>query len=41
QPSKDIDAIVVKIIQKLERNMLVTSNESGLAGLFKRLMDHF
>ena len=41
QPSKDIDAIVVKIIQKLERNVLVTSNESGLAGLFKRLMDHF
>lgn len=41
QPSKDIDAIVVKIIQKLERNMLVTSNESGLAGLFKRLMSHF
>ncbi len=41
QPSKDIDAIVRKIIQKLERNVLVTSNESGLSGLFKRLMDHF
>ncbi|MEN4046407.1 MinD/ParA family protein [Sulfurimonas sp. NW15] len=41
QPSKDIDAIVRKITQKLERNVLVTSNESGLSGLFKRLMDHF
>ncbi len=41
QSSKDIDAIVNKIVQKLERNMLVTSNESGLSGLFKRLMDHF
>jgi flagellar biosynthesis protein FlhG len=41
QPSKDIDAIVRKIAQKLERNVLVTSNESGLSGLFKRLMDHF
>lgn len=41
QPSKDIGAIVVKIISKLERNMLVTSNESGLSGLFKRLMEHF
>ncbi len=41
QPSRDIDAIVGKIVSKLERNMLVTSNESGLSGLFKRLMQHF
>ena len=41
QPSKDIAAIVNKITQKLERNVLVTSNESGLSGLFRRLMDHF
>lgn len=41
QPSRDIDAIVRKIISKLERNMLVSSNESGLSGLFKRLMQHF
>ncbi len=41
QPSKDINAIAGKIGQKLERNVLVTSNESGLSGLFKRLMDHF
>jgi len=41
QPSKDINAIAGKIGQKLERNVLVTSSESGLSGLFKRLMDHF
>jgi len=41
QPSKDITSIVNKIMQKLERNVLVTSNESGLSGLFRRLMDHF
>ena len=41
QPSKDMNAIADKIVQKLERNVLVTSNESGLSGLFKRLMDHF
>lgn len=41
QPSKDINAIAGKIMQKLERNVLVTSNESGLSGLFKRLMNHF
>lgn len=41
QPSKDIDGIVKKITQKLERNVLVTSNESGLSGLFRRLMEHF
>jgi flagellar biosynthesis protein FlhG len=41
QPSKDIEMIVQKIIMKLERNVLVESNESGLSGLFKRLMEHF
>ncbi|MEA1983223.1 MAG: MinD/ParA family protein [Campylobacterota bacterium] len=41
QPSRDIDTIVGKIVTKLERNMLVNSNESGLSGLFKRLMEHF
>lgn len=41
QPSKDINAIAGKIGKKLERNVLVTSNESGLSGLFKRLMNHF
>jgi len=40
-PSRDIDSIVKIIITKLERNMLVTSSESGLSGLFKRLMRHF
>ena len=41
QPSKDIDSIVNKVVSKLERNMLVTSTESGLSGLFKRLIEHF
>ena len=41
QPSKDIEVIMRNISSKLERNVLVTSNESGLTGLFKRLMEHF
>lgn len=41
QPHKDLTSIANMIIGKLERNMLVTSNESGLTGLFKRLMEHF
>jgi len=40
-PARDISVIVEKITSKLERNVLVTSNESGLSGLFKRLMEHF
>ena len=41
QPHKDVIAIANNIAGKLERNMLVTPNESGLSGLFKRLMGHF
>lgn len=41
QPTKDLEAIVAKIASKLERNVLVTPNESGLSGLFKRLIEHF
>lgn len=41
QPHTDITAIASKIATRLERNMLVSSNESGLTGLFKRLMGHF
>ena len=40
-PSRDIEALVQKIAAKLERNVLVSSNESGLSGLFKRLIKHF
>ena len=40
-PTKDMEEIMSKIAAKLERNVLVTSNESGLSGLFKRLIDHF
>lgn len=41
QPAKDIVNITSKVAKKLERNVLVSSNESGLSGLFKRLMEHF
>lgn len=41
QPTKDIESIAKQISNKLERNVLVNSNESGLTGLFKRLMEHF
>nr|WP_321268288.1 P-loop NTPase [uncultured Sulfurimonas sp.] len=41
QPHNDIKAIANKIASRLERNMLVSANESGLTGLFKRLMEHF
>jgi flagellar biosynthesis protein FlhG len=40
-PTKDIESIAKQISAKLERNVLVNSNESGLTGLFKRLMEHF
>jgi len=41
QVHKDIVAIANNITRKLERNVLVTASESGLSGLFKRLMEHF
>ena len=41
QPSKDIDSIAKTITSNLERDVLVTANESGLSGLFRRLMEHF
>ncbi|MGD9969859.1 MAG: MinD/ParA family protein [Sulfuricurvum sp.] len=40
-PAKEIELIVKRIAKKLERNVLVTPKESGLGGLFKRLMEHF
>ncbi len=40
-PSRDIQLIAKKIGKKLEHNVLVESNDSGLSGLFKRLMEHF
>jgi len=41
QPFRDIEQIVKVVMSKLERNMLVSSSESGLSGLFKRLIEHF
>lgn len=40
-PTKDIEEIATKIVKKLERNVLIDSQSSGLSGLFKRLMEHF
>ena len=40
-PHVDITAIASKIATRLERDVLVTPYESGLSGLFKRLMKHF
>jgi len=39
--TKDIERIAQNLADKMERNVLVVSNESGLSGLFKRLMEHF
>jgi len=41
QATRDIEAIASKLAGRLERNMLVTSNDSGLSGLFKRLVQYF
>ena len=38
---EDLQEIAKSIVAKLERNMLVSSSESGLSGLFKRLLKHF
>ncbi|MDK9694101.1 MAG: P-loop NTPase [Sulfurimonas sp.] len=38
---KDIAAIANSIAGNLERNVLVSPSESGLSGLFKRLVRHF
>ncbi|MDO9267223.1 MAG: P-loop NTPase [Sulfurimonas sp.] len=38
---KDIVAIANTISQSLERNVLVSPSESGLSGLFRRLVKHF
>jgi len=41
QSKKDLSKIAKKLTEKLERNVLVLPDESGLSGLFKRLMGHF
>lgn len=40
-PTVELEMIVKRISKKLERNVLVNPKESGLGGLFKRLMEHF
>lgn len=39
--AKDVAKIASKLGEKVERNVLVSPNESGLSGLFRRLMGHF
>ncbi|MDD2357398.1 MAG: P-loop NTPase [Thiovulaceae bacterium] len=41
QPVIDLELIAHEIAKNLERNVLVSSTESGLTGLFRRLMQHF
>ena len=41
QPVIDMELIAQEIAKNLERNVLVSSTESGLAGLFRRLIQHF
>jgi flagellar biosynthesis protein FlhG len=41
QPVIDLELIAQEIAKNLERNVLVSSTESGLTGLFRRLMQHF
>jgi len=39
--TRDLEKIVKKLSRNLERNVLVSPEESGIQGLFKRLMTHF
>jgi flagellar biosynthesis protein FlhG len=41
QSTTELEKIAEKLIQNLEQDVLVTSSESGLTGLLKRLMQHF
>jgi flagellar biosynthesis protein FlhG len=41
KPAMELEAIAKRLAQKIERNMVVAPMESGLAGLFKRFMEHF
>lgn len=40
-PTVELEMIVRKIAKKLERNVLVKPQESGLGGFFRRLVEHF
>jgi len=41
QPTRDLQFIAKNVSRKLERNVLIESHNSGLSGLFKRLIEHF
>lgn len=40
-PTREMQEIAANVAKKLEHNVLVTASDSGLSGLFKRLMEHF
>ena len=39
--TRELERIADRIVQKIDGNTRVNAHESGLAGLFKRLFDHF
>ncbi len=39
--TQEMEEIVKRLARKLERNVQIDPKESGLGGLFRRLMDHF
>ncbi len=41
KPTRDLEYIAQNVSRKLERNVLIESHESGLSGLFKRLIENF
>lgn len=41
QPVAELEEIAGKLMQNLEQNMLVSSTDNGLTGLFRRLLQHF
>jgi flagellar biosynthesis protein FlhG len=40
-PASELEVIVKRLAKKMERNVLVSPQESGLGGFFRRLMEHF
>ncbi len=41
QPTKELQAIARELVSDIDRNVRVHASESGLSGLFKRLMEQF
>ena len=41
QPTKELQEIAQKLVAEVDRTVRVHASESGLSGLFKRLMEQF